>query len=270
MNNKPPITSASSSDVINAYRKRRKRNNPNIIYILAGALVLGGIGILAYWLVSTPNNPVSSLFATETPTPTITPSPTNTSTPTLTPTETSTATITPTPTFSSPFTYSVQAGDYLALIVEKYNLGVDAIELIYYLNPYVEETGTGINPANPIIIPGQIIRLPYAGMPLPTTTPIPPNLPRGSLEPYYVKAGDTLGSIAALYNSTIDDIIKENNIADPNAIEIGDLLMIPVNMVTPTATRPPTSTPITPGPGTVLPSATLTPVNAAPTATNTP
>ena len=121
MNNKPPVTPASSSDVINAYRKRRQRRSPNIIYIAAGVLVLGGLGLLIYWLVSTPNNPVSNLFATETPTPTITPSPTNTNTPTLTPTETPTATVTPTATFSAPFTYTVQDGDYLALIVEKYN-----------------------------------------------------------------------------------------------------------------------------------------------------
>ena len=118
MNNKPPITPTSSSDVINAYRKRRQRKSPNIVYIAAAVLVLGGIGLLIFWLVSTPNNPVSNLFATETPTPTITPSPTNTNTPTLTPTETPTATITPTATFSAPFTYTVQEGDYLALIVE--------------------------------------------------------------------------------------------------------------------------------------------------------
>lgn len=270
MNNKPPVTPTSSSDVINAYRKRRQRRSPNIVYIAAGVLVLGGLGLLIYWLVSTPNNPVSNLFATETPTPTITPSPTNTNTPTLTPTETPTATITPTATFSAPFTYTVQEGDYLALIVEKYNLGDDGVELILLLNPYNEETGIGLNPANPIIIPGQVILLPYPGMPLPTATPIPPNLVRGTKVEYFVKAGDSLGGIAALFNSTIDDIIKENNITDPNAIAVGDLLLIPVNMVTPTATRPPTSTPVTPGPGTFLPTFTLTPINAGPAITNTP
>ncbi len=262
MNNKPPISSpSSSSDVINAYRKRRQRRNPNIVYILAGVLVLGGIGLLIYWLTSTPNNPISSLFATETPTPTITPSPTSTFTPTAIPTETSTPTITPTATFSSPFNYTVQDGDYIALIVEKFNLGDDGVELILLLNPYNEETGIGINPATQVIIPGQIILLPNPGMLLPTPTPIPPNLPRGTKVEYTVKAGDSLGGIASLFNSTIDDIIKENDITDPNAIAVGDLLIIPVNMVTPTPTRPPTSTPITPGPGTVLPSPTFTPIN---------
>ncbi|HNE04667.1 MAG TPA: LysM domain-containing protein, partial [Anaerolineales bacterium] len=80
---------------------------------------------------------------------------------------------------------------------------------------------------------------------------------------------DSLGAIANAFNSTIDDIMKENNITDPNALFVGQVLVIPVNMVTPTATRPPTSTPITPGPGTVLPTGTSTPINAAP-ATATP
>ena len=187
MNNKPPVTPASSSDVINAYRKRRQRRSPNIIYIAAGVLVLGGLALLIYWLVSTPNNPISNMLATETPTPTITPSPTNTNTPTSTPTETPTATITPTATFSAPFTYTVQDGDYLALIVEKYNLGVDGVDLILLLNPLtVDANGNtlGLDPTNPIIIPGQVILLPYPGMPLPTATPIPPNLVRGTKVDY--------------------------------------------------------------------------------------
>lgn len=270
MNNKPSMMPSSSADVMNAFRKRRQKKGPAVFYLLAGLLIVGGLGLLFYWLSTTPNNPVSNLFATETPTPTLTPSPTNTNTPTLTPTETPTPTITPTATFHTPFNYTVQDGDYIALIVEKYNLGEDGVELILLLNPYNEETGIGINPATQVIIPGQIILLPNPGMQLPTATPIPPDLRRGTKVEYTVKAGDSLGGIASLFNSTIDDIIKENNITDPNAISVGDLLVIPVNMVTPTATRPPTSTPITPGPGTLLPTFTLTPINAAPAATNTP
>jgi LysM repeat protein len=78
---------------------------------------------------------------------------------------------------------------------------------------------------------------------------------------YTIQAGDTLAGIASLFNSTVDDIITENKLEDPNAIFVGQQLIIPANMVTATATRPPTSTPITPGPGTELPTATLTPIN---------
>jgi LysM repeat protein len=254
MNNRPPI-SHSSSDVINSYRKRRQRRNPNLVYIAAGIFVLGGVIMLIVWM-SGPGRPLSNMFATETPTPTVTNTPTNTPIPTETPTITSTATVTPTATFSTPFNYTVQDGDYLALIVEKYALGEDGIALILLLNPFDEEKGIGIDPATGIVSPGQVILLPYPGMPLPTATPIPPDLPRGTKVDYTVQPGDTLAGIASKFNSTEEEIIKENELSDPNAIQVGQLLVIPVNLVTPTATRPPTST-SSPND----PTATWTPVN---------
>lgn len=259
MANRPPISSSSPSSISSL--RKRKRGGPNLVVIIAGVLVLGGIGLLIYWLSSTPNNPISNLFATETPTPTLTFTPTNTPTVTSTPTETPTPTITVTPTFASPFTYTVQDGDYLALIVERFALGDDGVALILLLNPYDEDTGIGINPATQVIIPGQVILLPNPDMELPTATPIPPDLRPGTLIPYTVQAGDSLAAIAARFNSTIEGIIAQNNITNPNALFVGQQLQIPVNLVTPTATRPPTSTPITPGPGTVLPTSTSTPIN---------
>jgi LysM repeat protein len=264
MNNRPPISSSPSSSIA-SFRKRRKRGGPNIIYIIAGVLVLGGVILLIAWLAG-PSKPINTFFATETSTPTMTFTPTSTSTPTATATATATATITPTATFSTPFNYTVQDGDYLQLISEKYNLGDDGIQLILLLNPYVginESTGypIGIDPLTQNILPGQVITIPNPGMQLPTATTIPADLPRGQKEEYIVQSGDSLARIAALFNSTEEDIIKENNITDPNAIQVGQLLIIPVNMVTPTATRPPTSTAVPPGPGTVLPTITLTPIN---------
>jgi LysM repeat protein len=264
MNNRPPISSSPSSS-INSYRKRRKRGGPNIIYIIAGVLVLGGIILLISWLAG-PSKPINTFFATETSTPTLTFTPTSTSTPTETPTATSTTTVTPTATFSVPFTYTVQAGDYLELISKNYNLGDDGIQLILLLNPYTgidENTGfpKGIDPVTQNILPGQVIWLPNPGLQLPTATTVPADLPKGQKVDYTVQAGDSLARIAALFNSTIEDIIAENKITDPNAIKVGDILIIPVNMVTPTATRPPTSTPVTPGPGTALPTITPTSVN---------
>jgi|SRR5688572_2893067 len=259
MNNKPVLPSSP----ISSLRKRRGKNNT--IYIIAGVLVLIGLGALIYFLLQ-PGRALNSLIATETPTPTITPSPTNTATPSPTSTETPTPTITFTPTFSAPFTYTVQEGEYLALIVEKFALGDDAIPLTLLLNPYNPETGVGIDPSTGIVIPGQVILLPYPGMELPTATPIPPNF-RGTIE-YTVQAGDSIGGIAARFNSTVDAILEENGITNPNSLLIGQVILVPVNLVTPTATRPPTSTPITPGPGTFLPTATSTSINAVPT--NTP
>lgn len=259
MENRPPISSSPLGS-INSYRKRRQRRGPNIIYIIAGVLILGGVILLIAWLTG-PSKPLNAIFATETPTPTLTFTPTNTSTPTETPTATSTETITPTPTFSTPFNYTVEAGDSLFSIVEKFNLGDDGIALILLLNPYNETNFTGIDPTTQNIIPGEIILLPNPGMQLPTATAIPADLPRGTKIDYTVQAGDTLAGIAAKFSTTEEAIVTENSITDPNALFVGQSLVIPVNLVTATPTRPPTSTPIPPGPGTSLPTATLTPVN---------
>jgi hypothetical protein len=256
--NTPPLSNPPGS--LGSFRKRKNRVMPNLITILAILFVVGGIAILIFWL-SGPDQPLGALFATETPTPTVTFTPTSTVTPSLTPTQTETSTITPTPTFSTPFNYTVQEGEYLALVVEKFALGDDGVALILLLNPYDPETGIGIDPTTQIVIPGQVILLPNPDMQLPTATPIPPDLRPGTIIPYTVQAGDSLGAIAALYNSTIDAIITENNITNPNALFVGQQLQIPANIVTATPTRPPTSTPITPGPGTELPTVTPTPIN---------
>jgi len=243
----------STSDVIQSYRKRRQQNQSFIVWGGATLLILVGIIMLIIWLTG-PSKPLNTLFATETPTPTLTFTPTLTSTPTATLTITPTFTETATPTRSAPYTYIVQEGDYLSTIAEKENLGDDGVALILLLNPYDAENFTGIDPTTQIVYPGQEILLPYPGMPLPTATPIPPDLAPGTILTYTIQAGDTLAGIAALFNSTVDEIITENELDDPNAIFVGQQLDIPVNIVTPTATFPPTSTA---APGT--PSATATP-----------
>lgn len=226
-------------------RRRRPQPGQRIFAVVAILAILGGLILIGGALIG-PGKPISNLFATDTPTPTPTFTPTNTSLPTATPTETLTPTVTFTPTPGAPFQYTVQEGEYLATIVEKYGLGPDGIELIQLLNPYGGTPGLGIDPTNNIVYPGQVIWIPNPGMELPTATPIPPDLPRGTKVTYIVKAGDTLGGIAAKFNSTEEAIIEENKLSDPNALLVGQTLVIPVNMVTPTATRPPTSTPITP------------------------
>lgn len=232
---------------LHSFRKRKQFGGPALIYGAAGLLVIGGLVLLVVWL-SGPNKPLNSIFATDTPTPTITPSPTSTSTPTLTPTETTTPTLTSTATPSAPFSYVVQEGDYLSVIVDKFSLGNDGIPLILLLNPYTDEGATNsINPTTLVVYPGQSILIPNPSLELPTATPIPPDLPRGTKIDYVVQVGDTLAVIAAKFNSTLEDIMKENKLEDANAIFAGQVLVIPVNLVTPTATRPPTSTPVTPG-----------------------
>lgn len=247
----------STRNVIESYRKRRQQNQAFIIWGGAALLILIGIILLVIWLLG-PSKPLSGLFATETPTPTPTFTPTNTPVPTETATVTATSTETPTPTQSAPYSYIVQEGDFLATIAENENLGPDGVALILLLNNFTEDGANfSINPATQVVYPGQEILLPNPGMELPTATTIPADLSRGTILTYTVQAGDTLAGIAVLFNSTVDDIIAENELDDPNAIFVGQQLDIPINLVTATATFPPTSTPLTPLAGT--PSATAAP-----------
>lgn len=208
------------------------------MYGAIGLVILGFI-LLVVWLTR-PDQPLGQYFATDTPTATLTSTPTNTSTPTATATITETSTITVTSTPSEPFDYVIQEGDSLDALAQRFNLGPDGILLIYYQNQTAMEANGGI------IKVGQIIKIPLPGSVLPTSTPIPANLGRGTKVEYRILPGDTLAGIAVRFNSLADEIIKENDIADANALQAGDILQIPVNLVTATATLPATSTPVTP------------------------
>ena len=249
----------STGSVISSYRKKRQQSTIVFVYGAAGLLVLAGLALLIIWLTG-PSKPLSSIFATDTPTPTLTFTPTKTPIPTDTPTITPTPTQTSTATPSGPHLYTIQQGDSLQAICDKFTLGVDCIPLILILNPFDAASGSGIDPTTPVIYPGQQIYVPGPNDKAPTATPIPPNLPKGTKLPYTVSAGDSLAGIAAKFNSTVEDIVAENKLTDANSIFVGQILIIPVNLVTATATRPPTSTPRTPQPG-------FTPTASIPTAT---
>ena len=127
-------------------------------------------------------------------------------------------------------------GDLLETIAEKFNLGPDGVPLILEYNPIIAESNGQYNV-------GQTITIPPPGTVLKTPTP----LPSGVREiDYTVLPGDTLAGLAVRYNSTEEDIITRNNIENPNVLNAGVILTIRINIVTPTATLPPTSTPITP------------------------
>lgn len=244
LNRTPP---SNTSNVLNSYRKRRQQRGPFLVYG-AIALVVIGVILLIVWLMG-PSQPLSGLFPTETPTPTLTFTPTNTPIPTNTPTITLSPTETVAPTPSEPFPYTVQEGqnENLTTISEKFALGADGVALILLINPYTEDAANfSINPLTQIVYPNQEILIPNPGMELPTATPLPPDLPRGTKIEYTVQAGDTVAGIAARFNSKTEDIVALNKLENENALNIGQVLQIPVNLVTVTATLPPTSTPVTP------------------------
>ena len=231
-------TPNNTSNTINSFRKKRQQKGQLLMYGSIGLVVLGLI-LLIYWLTR-PDQPLGQYFATDTPTSTVTSTATSTSTPTLTPTITETPTITVTATPSDPFPYIIQEGDSLEALSQRFNLGAEGPLLIYYANQEQMEANGGV------IFVGQTITIPLPGSVLPTTTPIPASVRSGTLIEYTVLPGDTLAGIAFKFNSIVDNIIEENEIVDANALNAGDVLQIPVNLVTPTATLPSTSTPVSP------------------------
>lgn len=238
MLNRTPPNKPSTSNVIQSYRKRRMQRGPMLLYG-AIALVLVGVVLIIVWLMR-PDQPLGQMFATETPTATVTSTPTSTNTPTPTSTVTETATITLTPTPSEPFDYIVQEGDTLPALAERFNLGDDGVLLILDYNPSIIAEQGGV------YYVGQTLRIPPPGTLRATATPIPPDLPRGTRLEYSVLPGDSIAAIAAKFNSRVDDIIAENDLEDANALLVGQVLRIPVNLITATPTLPPTSTPVTP------------------------
>ncbi len=219
--------------VFETYRKRQQMM-PFLFGGLAVILVAVGAILVIAWLTG-PNKPAISLFASATPTPTNTATPTPvtpTATFTLTPTITETPTATVSPTASGPFEYTVQEGDTCWSISEKFAVSID---ILLALNPTVDCN---------LIKPNEtILLIPAPDTELPTPTPLPTGF-RGTIN-YTVVSGDTLASIASKFNSTVDVILLDNKdtITDGVTIYVGSVLKIRVNIVTPTSTRAPTSTP---------------------------
>lgn len=225
----------SPQSVIDSYR-RRQQMAPYFLGGLAMLLVVVGIIILVVWFANSGGTALSpaALFASPTPTVTETPTPTDappTATFTLTPTETLTPTITLTVTPSGPFEYTVQEGDTCWDIAQKFEVEID---VLLELNAF--GNSCPINPNDKIFVP-------QPGAELPTATPLPDDIPSGTVVEHRVMSGETLALIAARYNSTVDSIMDENDITDANKINVGDILKVKVNIITPTPTRPATNTP---------------------------
>lgn len=212
--------------------KRRQQMGPFIIGGLAVIFLVVGILLLVLWLTG-PNAPSFAQRATETPTPTLTNTPTPvppTATPTETPTETLTPTVTLTPTPSGPFEYTVLEGDNCWDIAVKFNADLNALIAINNWDP-------GTCPINP----GDVILIPLPDQTLPTPTVPPPDV-KVDVQ-YVIQGGDSLETIAARYNSTVEAILAKNkDIKNRNDIKVGQVIIVPANIVTPTPTKAPTST----------------------------
>lgn len=243
----------SAQSVIEAYRRRQKLSQrAPILLIAAAVLLIIGAAALIFWLTGA-ELPTLSILSTATSTPTETATATLTATATATstetataepPTETPTATVTETP--SGPSIYIVQEGDILSTIAEKFNTD---IYTLLALNPEID-------PLTLIIRVGDQILIPAPDTELPTATPLPSDIPRGTLIDYAIVLGDTLEGIALRFNSTVEEIIAKNpEIENANDIRVGQIIKVPVNIATPV----PTATQGTVFPTIQVPTATATP-----------
>lgn len=246
----------SPQDVIEAYRKQQARSQraPKFMLFLSVVIIIAIAAFIIFGIIgkgmpsfSMPSIAALNPFVSKTPTPTetVTPSPTATSTETPpateTPIPTDTPTITLTPTRSGPSIYTVEEGDTFVSIAQKF-------EIEWPVLVEVNRERLDLDPANPIIRIGDELLIPPPGTELPTSTPLPEGLPRGTKIEYSVQIGDSLAFIAEKFNSTVESIVQENDLEDETAvIYAGQILIVRVNLVTPV----PTST--------VAPEATATP-----------
>jgi LysM repeat protein len=113
---------------------------------------------------------------------------------------------------------------------------------------------------------------PYAQPPVPTIVGADGVTPGGTPAParevsYKMEAGDTVLALAARFGTTVEAIMKRNNIASPTDLKIGQELIIPTTQtVLATTTPTPSPTASATATRTATPSATAT---AAATATRT-
>jgi LysM repeat protein len=228
-----PEVNQNASKVILSYRRRKERMTPLLLGGLAVLLLVVGVVFVVLW-VTGENPPQISFLSSATPTATETGTPTATATETGTPTETPPPSETATP--EGPQTYIVAEGDSLFSIAEQFGI---ELELLVAANP---EAASGV------LLVGQTLIIPAPDSEFPTATPLALTLIPGTTVEYTVRPGDSLQSIAALFNSTADAIAEENEIDDPNTIQVGQVLLVPVGIATPTLTPSPDPNTATPSP----------------------
>lgn len=117
-------------------------------------------------------------------------------------------------------TYTLREGDTLARVAKRTGVAVDALA-----------KANGI--ANPHRVrAGQTLTIPAVGEPAPPTPAALPPLPSpvvvlGGGRAHTVAAGQTLGAIAKVYDTSVAELVKANGVKNPNVIREGAVLQVP-------------------------------------------
>ena len=105
-------------------------------------------------------------------------------------------------------TYTVQAGDTLSGIASQHNTNWQTLAQLNHIS-------------NPDLIQiGQVLQLPGSSTPGPTPPP-------QQLSDYIVQSGDTLSGIATRYNTSWQNLAQINNLSNPDALYVGQVLKVP-------------------------------------------
>jgi LysM repeat protein len=144
------------------------------------------------------------------------------------------ATPTNLPGVDDPCIHVVQSGDSLYLIAVTYGFTVADI---LAANPDLGDSSAVIQPGDPINLPLDECEFPEATAEAGSTllprsaTPraAPTDTPSGpaGTQTYIVRSGDVLVNIATRFGVTVNAIVQANNLSNPNALQVGQTLIIP-------------------------------------------
>jgi LysM repeat protein len=212
---------------------------------------------------ASPSIAPSATATTSTSNPTTSTTTTSTTTTSTTTTSTTTSAA-PSPTTPAPPTtviYTVVPGDTLGQIAARFHTTVAAIaaanalknvNLIYVGQKLtITATTTTPPPATTTTPPPATTTTPPPATtttPPPATTTTPPPATGSALVTYTVVAGDTLGTIAAKFHTTVAAIAAANGIANVNFIRVGQKLTVAGFGATATTTTTTVTTPPPPAP----------------------
>lgn len=146
---------------------------------------------------------------------------------------------------ANPGTYIVQPGDSIIAVARKFGVTQQALASANGLQPFdrlyvgqvLKIPGSAQQAATPTEVPPAATTAPPTAVPATsvpvaqaTTTPqpvtSPQTAPSGKPIQYTVQPGDSLSSIAAKFNTTVQTIMTNNNLTDRNFLRVGQVLTI--------------------------------------------